>query len=292
MFFRKYFDKRDGAIRGYDMHSPKSRALSIFIMLLCIVMVIAALFPVVWVFLASFKDIKDFTRNVTILPQHFDFEGVKKTWDQLKFSKFYVNSMILVAGSVVCAVVFNGLLAYGLAILKPKGYKIVQALVMWSLLIPSTASIVALFRNINMIGLSGSFLPLWLSYGANAFWVVLFKEFFEEIPRELVESARLDGCGALQVFEKMILPLSKPIIMVVAIFAVTAAWSDFLLPYLVLNGSGKETVMVKLFSFKDTPTNAVSMLRAVMFSIIPPTILFIIFQKQITDGAAAGAVKG
>ncbi len=82
------------------------------------------------------------------------------------------------AGSVVCAVVFNGLLAYGLAILKPKGYKIVQALVMWSLLIPSTASIVALFRNINMLGLSRSFLPLWLSYGANAFWVVLFKEFF------------------------------------------------------------------------------------------------------------------
>ena len=245
MFFRKYYDKRDGAIRGYDMHSPKSRALSIFIMLICIVMVIAALFPVVWVFLASFKDIKDFTRNVTIIPQHFDFEGVKKTWDQLKFSKFYVNSMILVAGSVVCAVVFNGLLAYGLAILKPKGYKIVQALVMWSLLIPSTASIVALFRNINMLGLSRSFLPL-----------------------------------------------SRPIIMVVAIFAVTAAWSDFLLPYLVLNGSGKETVMVKLFSFKDTPTNAVSMLRAVMFSIIPPTILFIIFQKQITDGAAAGAVKG
>ncbi len=88
MFFRKYFDKRDGAIRGYDMHSPKSRALSILIMLLCIVMVIAALFPVVWVFLASFKDIKDFTRNVTIIPQHFDFEGVKRPGTSLNFPNF------------------------------------------------------------------------------------------------------------------------------------------------------------------------------------------------------------
>lgn len=288
MFFKKYFDKRDGAIRGYDMHSPKARVLSIIIMILCMLMVVIALFPVVWVFLAAFKDLKDFTRNVTIIPEHFDVEGVAKTWNQLKFAKYYINSLIMVAGCVVCAIIFNGLLAYGLAILKPKGYKIVQAMVMWSLLIPATASIVALFRNITLLGFSKSFLPLWLSYGANAFWVVLFKEFFEEIPQELVEAARLDGCGPLQVFWKLILPLSKPIITVVAIFAVTAAWSDFLLPYLLK----VETVMVKLFSFKDTPTNAVSMLRAVMFSIIPPTILFVIFQKQITDGAASGAVKG
>lgn len=288
MFFKKYFDKRDGAIRGYDMHSPRSRVLSVIIMILCMLMVVVALFPVIWVFLASFKDLKDFTRNVTIIPQNFDFEGVAKTWKQLKFAKYYTNSLIMVVGCVVCAIIFNGLLAYGLAVLKPKGYKVVQAMVMWSLLIPATASIVALFRNITILGFSKSFLPLWLSYGANAFWVVLFKEFFEEIPRELVESARLDGCGPLQVFWKLVLPLSKPIIMVVAIFAVTAAWSDFLLPYLLK----VETVMVKLFSFKDTPTNAVSMLRAVMFSIIPPTILFIIFQKQITDGSTAGAVKG
>lgn len=288
MFFNKYFDKRDGAIRGYDMHSPKARVLSIIIMIICILMVIIALFPVVWVFLAAFKDLKDFTRNVTIIPQYFDFEGVAKTWNQLKFAKYYINSAILVAGAVVCAIIFNGLLAYGLAILKPKGYKIVQGLVMWSLLIPSTASIVALFRNIVLLGGNEHFLPLWLSYGANAFWVVLFKEFFEELPQELVESARLDGCNSLQVFQKMILPLSRPIIMVVAIFAMTAAWSDFLLPYLV----HVQTVMVKLFSFKDTPTNAVSMLRSVMFAIIPPTILFALFQKQITDGAASGAVKG
>lgn len=88
MFFRKYFDKRDGAIRGYDMHSPKSRALSILIMLLCIVMVIAARFPVVWVFLASFKDIKDFTRNVTIIPQHFVLKVLKRPGTSLNFPNF------------------------------------------------------------------------------------------------------------------------------------------------------------------------------------------------------------
>lgn len=292
MFFEKYIDKKDGAIRGYDVHSKKVKIACFIIMAVCLLLVVICIFPAVWVFLASFKDIKEFTRNVTIIPESFDWSRMKGTWDAFKFTKFYKNSLISVTGSAICAVFFNGLLAYGLGVLKPKGHKIAMLLVMWSLLIPATTSIVALFRNINLLGMNGSFLPLWLAFGANAFYVMLFKQFFEGIPQELLEAARLDGCGVLQIFIRIMMPLSKPIIMVVAIFAVTAAWSDFLLPYLVLNNSGKETVMVKLFAFKDTPTDAVSVLRATLFAIIPPTIIFALFQKQITDGAAAGAVKG
>lgn len=292
MFFEKYNNKKDGVIRGYDIRSPKVKILSVIIMIICILMVCVCLFPAIWVFLASFKDIKEFTRNVTILPDKFDWSRMAETWKAFNFTKYYKNSLISVVGSTICAVVFNGLLAYGLGVLKPKGYKVALGLVMWSLLIPGTVSIVALFRNINLIGLNKSFIPLWLSFGANAFYVVLFKQFFEEIPRELLEAAKLDGCGVLKIFTDIMLPMSKPIITVVAIFAVTAAWSDFLLPYLVLNGTDKVTVMVKLFSFKDTPTDAVSVLRASFFAIIPPTIIFAIFQKQITDGAASGAVKG
>ncbi len=292
MFFKSYENKKDGAIRGYDIKSPKVKITAVIIFVVCLFITVFCIFPAAWVLLAGFKDIKEFNRSVTIWPTSFDFSKFKTTWDSLKFQKFYINSFISVVGSTVCAIIFNGLLAYGLAVLKPKGYKIAQGLVMWSLLIPAATSIVSVFRNINMVGLNKSFVPLWLAFGANAFYVVLFKEFFEGLPSELLEAAKLDGCGVLQVFIRIMLPLSKPIIMVVAIFAVTTAWSDFLLPYLVLNGSGKETVMVRLFAFKDTPTDAVSVLRAVVFSIIPPTIIFILFQRQITDNAAAGAVKG
>ena len=292
MFFDKYNDKKDGAIRGFDMHSTGVRIGAVIIMIVCLGAVIVAIFPAVWVFLASFKTLKEFNNNVTLFPEHFDASLIKETWNAFKFTKYYRNSLIVVTGSAIAAVIFNGLLAYGLAILRPKGYKVASGLVMWSLLIPSVTSIVSLFRNINVIGLGGSFVPLWLAFGANAFYVVLFREFFEGIPKELMEAAKLDGAGVLQVFFRIMMPLSKSIIMVVAIFSITAAWSDFLLPYLTLQGTGKETVMVKLFTFKDTPTDAVSVLRAVLFSIIPPTVLFTIFQKQITDGAAAGAVKG
>ncbi len=292
MFFEKYHDKQDGVIRGYDIHSTKVKILAVIIMIICLIMVVVCLFPAIWVFLASFKDIKEFTREVSILPKTFDWSRMAKTWGAFNFSKYYLNSLILVVGCTICAVFFNGLLAYALSFLKPKGYRIIEGLVMWTLLIPGTVSIVAVFRNINLIGLNRSFIPLWLAYGANAFYVVLFKQYFDTIPKDIFESAELDGCGAFRMFTKIMLPLSRPIIAVVAIFAITASWSDFLLPYLVLNGSDKVTVMVKLFSFKDTPTDAVSVLRASFFAIIPPTILFIFFQKQITDGAVAGSIKG
>lgn len=292
MFFRKYKDKEDGTIRYYDLHSFRNKLLVIIIFIICVAMVIISVFPAIWVFLAGFKELAEFRKIPSILPKSFNFEGYIKTWKSLNFGRFYINSFAVVAGSVVCSVIFNGLLAYGLAILKPKGYKFIFGLVMWSLLIPATTSIVALFVNINRIGLNQSFLPLWLSMGANAFYVILFKQFFEGLPKELIEAANLDGCGSIQTFSKIILPLSKSIVMVIIIFTVNAAWSDFLLPYLVLNGSGKETVMVRLFMFRTSNTTDVDILRAVAFSIIPPIILFILFQKKITASVTAGALKG
>ena len=293
MFRNRYRKKQDGVIRFYDLSNPLVRFSTIIIFLTCVFLLAMSIFPAIWVFLGSFKDIAEFRKNPTILPEVFDFDKYKTTWQQLNFSKYYINSLISVAGGVVCAVVFNGLIAYVLGVLKPKGYKIIFSLVMWSLLIPPTTSIVALYVNINRVGLNQSFLPLWLAMGSNAFWVVLFKQYFESLPAEYIEAARLDGCKDLQIFTKIIMPLSQPIVVVVAIFAVTAAWSDFLLPFLVLAGTDKETVMVRLFEFRTASKSTdVDVLRAIAFSIIPPTIIFALFQKQITNGIGAGGIKG
>ncbi len=293
MFYDKYEQKKEGAIRFYDLSSTSARIACAVIFLICLLMVAVAVFPAVWVFLSGFKDIKEFRRVPSVLPAAFDFDRYLKTWNDLKFARFYLNSLISVAGSAVCAVLFNGLLAYGLAVLRPRGHRVVLGLVLWSLLIPPTTGIVALYVNINRLGMGGSFLPLWLSMGANAFWVLLFMQFFETIPRDYLEAAQLDGCTDFKIFMSILMPLSKPIVSVVAIFAVTAAWSDFLLPYLILAGSDKETVMVRLFAFRtNIRTTDVDILRAILFSIIPPTILFAAFQKQITNGIAAGGIKG
>jgi len=291
-FFKKYRDKQDGTIRFYDIKSPRIQVISILIFIACIIMVIVAIFPALWVCLASFKNIQEFRRTPTIFPSKFDTSVFVKTWNDLKFMRYYINSLIAVVGSVVSAVFFNGLLAYGLAILKPKGYRVVTGMVMWSLLIPATTSVVSLFVNITRVGLDGSFVPLWLAIGANAFYVLLFKQFFEQLPKELIEASTLDGCSNFKIFYLIVLPLSVSIVMVLAIFAVSAAWSDFLLPYLVLSNTDKATVMVRLFQFRTNNTNDVDVLRAIVFSIIPPIIIFTIFQKQITQSVVSAGIKG
>ena len=235
--------QRTGVIREYDMHSPSVKVGYGFILFLCGIMVIIALFPLVWVILAGFKDLKEFVSSTRILPQSFDFQTFVNTWNQLGIAKNYLNSFISVAGSVVCALIFNGLLGYGLGILKPKGYGVVKKLVMLSLLMPTTISIVPLFMNIQKLGLGNSFLPLWLSYGANAMYVILFVQFFESLPSSIIEASRIDGCSQLQIFFRIVLPLSKPIC-------------------------------------------------SVVFSMIPPIILFFIFQKQLTENSVSVGIKG
>lgn len=290
--FRNYRHKEDGVIRFYDVKSGKTKFWIAVIFAACCLMALIALFPVFWLVCSSLKNLTEYLSTTQILPKTPDWAGWLKTWNDFGFTKYYINSGISVLGSVICAVFFNGLLAYVLAILKPVGHKIVLALVMWCLLIPPTTSFVALFVNIKKIGLTGSFIPLWLSMGANAYWVILFKNYFESLPKDFIAAARLDGCSDFQVFTRIILPLSKPILVVVAIFAICAAWSDFLMPYLLLSGTDKETVMVKLFSFQNSiKTNQIDVIRAVLYSIIPPTILFALFQKQIMGGVMSGGIK-
>ncbi len=291
--FKGYQNKEDGAIRFYDVKSKKTRFWVVMIFIACCLMALIALFPVFWLICSSLKSLAEYLSTTQILPKDPDWQGWLKTWNDIGFTKYYINSGISVLGGVICAVFFNGILAYVLAILKPAGHKIVLALVMWCLLIPPTTSFVALFVNLKKIGLTNSFLPLWLSMGANAYWVILFKNYFESLPKDFLEAARLDGCNDLQVFTRVVLPLAKPILVVVTIFAICAAWSDFLMPYLLLNGSSKETVMVKLYSFQNSiKTNQIDIIRAVLYSIIPPTILFAIFQKQIMGGVMSGGIKG
>ena len=284
---------RTGVIREYDMHAASVKTGYGFIIFLCCLVVVLAVFPLIWVSLAGFKDLKEFMSSTSILPQSFSLEPYTKTWSQLGIARNYLNSLLSVAGSVVCALIFNGLLGYGIGILKPKGHGAVKKLVLLSLLMPPTISIVPLFMNIQKLQLGNSFLPLWLSFGANAMYVILFVQFFESLPSSIIEASRIDGCSQLQTFFRIVLPLSKPICVVIAIFAVNAAWSDFLLPYLVLRSAEKQTVMVRLFVFSTEQTvNADSMMRSVVFAMIPPIILFFIFQKQLTENAVSVGIKG
>jgi len=282
----------NGLIHDFDLKQSSVKVLYNFVLMIGILAAIAGIAPLIWLLLSGFKDLREFVRETTILPKSFNPESYTSTWMQLNFIRYYRNSLISVLGSIVCAVFFNGLLGYTLSKVRPAGSNIIYALVLWSMLIPATTSIVPLFINISKLGLTQSFIPIWLSIGANAFFVILFKNFFDELPQSLIEAAKIDGAKDLTIFMRIAVPLSKPIIMVIIIYAINAAWSDFLLPFLTLRGTDLETVMVRLFQFRLSRANDVEIVRAVVFAIIPPIVLFLIFQKQIAGMALHSGIKG
>lgn len=295
--------KNDGVIRSYDLQRPAVKAGYTLIWVFLILVLLVCLLPIVWIMLNGFKTQKEFIRGVKdvatnfyyphFFPQEFDVGNYLSTWKTMKFYVYYLNSLASVAGCVVCAVLFNGLLAYGLSRLKPRGHKAVLGLIMASLMLPATTSMAPLFVNLTKLNMTGSFVPLWLSMGANAFYVVLFKNFYDEMPDSLLEAARLDGCNDWMLFFRIVLPLSMPINMVIIIYAVNAAWSDFLLPYLVLGGTKLETVMVRLFTYRTSDRiKDIEIIRAIVFSLLPPVILFILFQRQITQNVMSAGIKG
>ncbi|HOJ93127.1 MAG TPA: carbohydrate ABC transporter permease [Dictyoglomaceae bacterium] len=287
-----FFKKNYGIIRTFDFKRHYVKAIYFLLVLIALLAALIAIFPIIWTILSGFKTLSEFVNEPRLLPESYDIGKFIKTWNLLGFGRFYVNSLIVVVGSVIFSILCNGLLGYSLSKVKPKGYKLIYSLILWSLMIPSTTSIVPLFLNIVNLGLQGSFIPLWISAGANAFFVILYKNFFDSIPQSIVEAARIDGCSEWSIFFKIIFPLSYSINAVVAIFTVTAAWSDFLLPYLLLNNTGKETVMVRLFQFRTSIATDVDIIRAVTFSIIPPIILFAFFQRYMMEGIAKGGIKG
>jgi multiple sugar transport system permease protein len=294
MNLNKLDSKTTGIINFLDLRKPAVKAFYYILLFISCCIAFVCLAPPLWVFLSSLKNIKEFAQvPPTIIPHTFEPQKIITTWKTLNFTKYYINSFIMVAGSVVCAIVFNGLAGYVISIIKPRGYRFVFNLILWSLMIPATINLVPIFKNIVALKLNNSYIPLWLTYGANAFYVLLFKNFFDEIPREVIEAAKIDGCPNLRLFCKIVMPLSVPIIMVVTIFSINASWSDFLLPYIVLKNRESYTVMIKIYemSFGNTWMSADMKMLAVLYAILPPVVLVIFFQKYLTQGVVIGSLK-
>ena len=288
-------EKLQGVYNFSDYRKTGNRIVyGVFISIL-VLFVLVALVPIVWLFITSFKTITEINSTTYhLFPEVFDITKLFKVWEKMNLLKYYGNTLIVVIGAIICSVVFNGLLAYVIGILKPVGHKVIHVMILLGYMIPSALSIVPLFMEITNLGLMNTYIPLCLTFGANAYYYMLLKNSFERTPVSLIEAARIDGLGELKIFFKVILPLNKSIIGVVAIFTMTASYCDFLLPMLVLQDESLATIMVFIYNLgtMTTPTFDTSdFLMLLVISMIPQIILFIIFQKQILGGATAGGVK-
>ena len=221
-----------------------------------------------------------------------DLSSFKKAWELAPFGLYFFNS-ILVAGSVVAGqILISAMAAYSLSKLKPPMYQVIMALLLSTIMIPFETIAIPLYlfmRDFSIAGifklnLINTYWALILPGLANAFNIFIFKSFFDKLPNDFIEAARVDGYGETEIFFRIILPISRSIITVIAILNFVTIWNSFFWPLIVTNEPNIYTLMLGIYKIieEGQPWNIV--MAAVTISMVPTILGFIFFQKQTMRG--------
>ncbi|MBB4907842.1 carbohydrate ABC transporter permease [Actinophytocola algeriensis] len=258
---------------------------------------VAFVVPLLWMVLGAMKTAPELARNPpTLLPESFGAGAYTEAWEFMDLAKYFTNTVIIAAGAWLIQLAVQVPAAYALSKLRPALGRWILALMLATLMLPASALLVPTYLAITEVpivevNLVNSPAAIWLPAAANAFNIYLLKRFFDQIPTELLDAARIDGAGSVTTMWRIVLPLSRPIIAVVSIFSIVAAWKDFIWPLLVLQDPEIQTLSVALQRFEpDTPINL--MLAGLVLASIPMVVAFLIFQRQILAGLTAGSLKG
>ncbi|MGF6822275.1 multiple sugar transport system permease protein [Microbacterium sp. ZKA21] len=254
--------------------------------------------PLLWLFKSALSTSQDILRDpFGWWPSGVQWQNLSDAWNKIQIGQYLMNTIWMTLGCWFFGLLVAVTGGYGIAILKPAYARFINAAVLATLFIPGVVSLISLYvtvLDVPLVGVSlvNTFWAVWLPSAASAFNVLLVARFFDGLPKDVFEAARIDGSGVFRVLWSIVLPMSKPVLGVVSLLTIVAAWKDFLWPMLVLPSPDLQPLSVGLYRISDTaPT---SLLMAGMFiSVIIPVLLFVIFQKQFLRSAGqAGAIKG
>lgn len=253
------------------------------------------LIPILFLFLGSFKAESElFSTPFRWLPQHFLLNNYINMFQSIPFWLYFRNTMIIVFFNILGSLISCTTAAYGFARLRWPGRDKVFLIVLMTMVLPYQVTLVPLFIMFNKLHWIGTFLPLIVPcFFGNAFFIFLLRQFFVGVPNEISESARIDGAGEFRVFTTIILPLSKPALVTVIIFAFIRSWNDFLGPLVFLGDDSLYTLSLAASMLKsplDPNWSVLLCLGAVM--VLPVLILFFVLQKYFIEGIAMSGVKG
>ncbi|MEU7003648.1 carbohydrate ABC transporter permease [Nonomuraea sp. NPDC046570] len=291
--------KERGILSTSERRRPVTRV--VFTTLIAAVLAclaIAAAGPIVWLAKSAVSTSQDILRDpFGWWPGGIQWENLAEAWTGMDIGRALANTLYIAAGTWFLGLFVALTGGYSLAILRPRYAKAVSGAVMATLFIPGVVSLVSLYLTVIDVPVLGvnlinSYWAVWLPAAAHAFNVLLVKNFFAELPKEVFEAAKVDGANSFDVFWRIVLPMSRPIIAVVSLLTLVSAWKEFLWPLLVLPSPDLQPLSVVLY--KISATAETSTLTAAMFiAVILPLAFFLLFQKQFLRSAGqAGAVKG
>jgi ABC-type glycerol-3-phosphate transport system permease component len=286
-------DNREARLRvGRVLGGVAKYAFLVFWAALCVL-------PLILVLSTAFKDPTIATGNPFQLFSSFRPQNLVDAWTLGKFEKYFINTIVIMVPTVLGVVVLSMMTGYALARFRFPGRTIVFYAFILGLMVPFFALMIPLYYNLRDYGLLNTpwavILPSIAGAGGTGLplGVFLMRAYFLDMPSELADAGRVDGCGEWDVFRRILAPLAVPAASALAILTFLSAWNTFLLPLLYLQGEENRTLATGLLLFTGGRTRELELTAAgTLIMIAPVIVFFLLFQRQFVRGLTAGAVKG
>ncbi|MFF2324834.1 MULTISPECIES: carbohydrate ABC transporter permease [unclassified Streptomyces] len=253
--------------------------------------------PLYWMASSGLKSTQEAVQiPPTLVPESVNTGNYSRAWDVMDLSRLLFNTLYYAFGALAFQLVFDVAAAYSLSKLRPLFGKAILGMMLATLMIPATVLVVPQYLTVLDVplierNLLNSPWVIWLPSVTNAFNIFLLKRFFDSIPKELLDAASMDGASPMRTLWSIVLPISRPILGVVSIFAVVGVWKDFLWPLLTLPDPAMQTLNVGIYSLSNgVPENV--LIAALTIASLPTLLIFLIFQRNIMGGLTAGGLKG
>ncbi|MDF1602409.1 carbohydrate ABC transporter permease [Nocardioides sp. YIM 152315] len=283
---------------AFERRRPATRAARVVLNGgLLVFLLIVCLGPILWLAKSAITPTQDTLRDpLALWPNGVDWTNLRTAWVEIDLRLYFWNTVVIALGSWATQMVVAVTGGYVLSILRPRGSRVLYGLVLSTMFVPAVVLLVPLYLTVLDLpfthwNLVNTFWGAFLPAGASAFNVALVKRFFDNLPRELIDAARVDGCGDFRLFFGIVLPMSRPVLGVVSVFAVLAAWKDFVWPLVVLPDPAKQPLSVRLPRLAAV-TELDVVLAALLISCALPIAFFLVFQRLFLRGGLEGAVKG
>ncbi len=256
---------------------------------------LVVVFPLLVIIFGSFKGTYDFAANPWGLPATFHFDNYVFAWSQAQIPRFFVNSVIVSGATVALTLALSSCAAYAFSTFRFRGGRALYVMFIVLLVVPVPINIIPLYVILVRLHIVDTYLAVILPYTAGSLplSVFLLRAFFDAIPHDLSDAARIDGCGHFTAFVRIILPISKPGLATVTILTFLAAWNEFFLALVVLHNQSLFTLPLGLQTFSyQYRTDYTHLFAALVLSIVPIIVVYAAMQRQFIAGLTAGAVRG